>query len=503
MAEPAILVIDQGTTGTGVCVVDAQGSIVASADHEFTQYFPQPGWVEHDAEEIWRTVQNGIEQMLQATRGHFSATAVGLTNQRETVVVWSRLTGEPIAHAIVWQDRRTAGQCEALRAAGHEPMIRERTGLVLDPYFSATKIAWLLDNVPSARHRANQGELLAGTIDAWLIWKLTGGTVHVTDRTNASRTSLYNLRTEAWDAELCELFAVPPQVLPQVVPSSGVIATTDPSQCGGLTVPIAGVAGDQQSALFGQTCFAPGTAKNTFGTGCFLLVQTGNELIAPQQRVLATAAVAIDASGGAIPSYALEGSVFVAGAAVQWLRDQLGLIRTAAESEPVAASVPDTGGVFVVPAFTGLGAPYWDPYARGTIVGLTRGTSRAHIVRATLESIAFQTCDLVRAIADEGAVLTELRVDGGASTNDLLMQMQADLLGIPVQRGTVAETTSLGAAFLAGLATGAWHSAHELTATWKLDRTFEPRISAHEREARYAGWQRAVQRSRLWTQPVG
>ena len=497
MADPAILVIDQGTTGTAVSLVDRHGAIVAQADQEFRQYYPQPGWVEHDPEEIWDSVLAGVCGALQQAEGRHVPVALGITNQRETTVLWERATGKPLARAIVWQDRRTAAACDELRRRGVEDLVRTRTGLILDPYFSATKIAWLLDAIPDARRRALAGELAAGTIDSWLVWRLTGGAHHMTDRTNASRTLLYSLLTEQWDEELCRTFAVPPGVLPEVVPSFGQVAVTAPEAAAGLSLPICGIAGDQQAALFGQTCFTDGQAKNTYGTGCFLLVQTGRRRVVSPARLLTTAAIGADASAAPIPTFALEGSVFVAGAAVQWLRDELGFIATAAESEALAASVPDSGGVYVVPAFTGLGAPYWDPYARGAIVGLTRGSGRAAIVRATLESIAYQTCDLVRAIEQSGVVFNALRVDGGASANNLLMQMQADLLGIPVERGVVSETTTLGAAFLAGIGAGLWSSTADLAGAWRLDRRFLPTLGPTDRAARYAGWQGAVERVRL------
>lgn len=496
MAEPAILVIDQGTTGTAVALVDRRGTFVAQFDQELPQYYPQPGWVEHDPEEIWASVQTGIRAVLRQVGARYLPVALGITNQRETTVLWERASGKPLARAIVWQDRRTAAACDVLQRSGCEAVIRAQTGLLLDPYFAATKIAWLLDAIPGARARAEAGDLAVGTVDSWLIWRLTGGDAHLTDRTNASRTLLYSLEAERWDPDLCRIFGVPAAILPTVTPSCGHLATTVSAAAAGLTIPICGVAGDQQAALFGQTCFGDGQAKNTYGTGCFLLVQTGKRRVVPQGRLLSTAAVGADAAGAPTPTYALEGSVFVAGAAVQWLRDDLGLIATAAESETVAGSVPDSGGVYVVPAFTGLGAPYWDPQARGAILGLTRGTGRAAIVRATLESIAYQSCDLVRAMAAEGVDLRALRVDGGASANDLLMQLQADLLGIPVERGQVGETTALGAAFLAGLGCGLWASTADLAGSWQLERRFTPRINADEREARYAGWQRAVARVR-------
>ncbi len=496
MVEPAVLVIDQGTTGTAVSLVDRRGAIVAQVDQEFRQYYPQPGWVEHDPDEIWESVLAGVRAALQQAEGRYAPVALGITNQRETTVLWERATGKPVARAIVWQDRRTAVACDHLRQSGVEDLVRTRTGLLLDPYFSATKIAWLLDTIPGARRRAEAGELAVGTIDSWLIWRLSGGKAHITDRTNASRTLLYSLLTERWDEDLCRIFAVTPAVLPEVVPSCGPVALTAPGDAAGLTLPICGIAGDQQAALFGQTCFADGQAKNTYGTGCFLLVQTGRRRVLSLARLLTTAAIGADESAAPCPTYALEGSVFVAGAAVQWLRDELGFIATAAESEALAASIPDSGGVYVVPAFTGLGAPYWDPYARGAIVGLTRGSGRAAIVRATLESIAYQTCDLVRAIEQSGVGFTALRVDGGASANNLLMQMQADLLGIPVERGVVGETTTLGAAFLAGIGVGLWSSTADLGGAWRLDRRFLPAIAPTDRAARYAGWQRAVERVR-------
>ena len=498
MAEPAVLVVDQGTTGTAVALVDRAGRLVAQADHDLPQHYPRPGWVEHDPEQIWAGVQAGIRAVVDAAGGRYRPLALGITNQRETVLLWERATGRPLAPAIVWQDRRTAEACDALRRDGVEALVRRKSGLLLDPYFSATKLAWLLDTLPRARTRAEAGELAAGTVDAWLIWRLTGGAVDATDRTNASRTLLYSLEDEGWDEDLCRLFRVPTALLPRVVPSCGELGSTRPDRCAGLALPISGVAGDQQAALFGQTCFRDGQAKNTYGTGCFLLVQTGSRRLEPAGRLLCTAAVGAGGGPRPVPTYALEGSVFVAGAAVQWLRDELGLIASAAESEAVAAAAPDSGGVYVVPAFTGLGAPYWDAYARGAIVGLTRGSGRAQLVRATLESIAYQSCDLVRAVEAEGVTLGALRVDGGASANDLLMQMQADLLGLPVERGAVAETTALGAGFLAGLGAGLWSSIEELAGAWRLERRFLPATEPSERAARYAGWQRAVERARDW-----
>ncbi|HEX5939451.1 MAG TPA: glycerol kinase GlpK, partial [Dehalococcoidia bacterium] len=420
--------------------------------------------------------------------------AIGITNQRETTIVWDRSTGQPIHNAIVWQDRRTAGLCESLRQEGHETLIRESTGLVTDPYFSATKIRWLLDNVPGARGRAEAGDLAFGTVDTWLIWQLTGGRSHVTDRTNASRTMLFNLAGDAWDDGLLSLLAIPPAMLPTVMPSAGIFAETDPTLLG-AAIPIAGVAGDQQAALFGQACFEPGEAKNTYGTGSFALMHTGASRAESPSGLLTTAA----ASHSSAPVFALEGSIFVTGSAVQWLRDGLGIIRSASEVEALAGSVPDSGGALVVPAFAGLGAPHWDPHARGTILGITRGTSAAHIARATLEAIAHQVRDVIELMeSDSGVTLSELRVDGGAAANDLLMQIQADLLGRPVLRPAVLETTARGAAYLAGLASGVWKSLDELRAKWVLERRFEPTMAAKDRSRMTADWRRAVERSRDW-----
>ena len=488
-----IVAIDQGTTGTTVLVLDRRGRVAGRAYREFTQHFPKPGWVEHDAEEIWRVTLAVLRKACRAARARGrDVAAIGITNQRETTMLWDRRSGRPVHRAIVWQDRRTSDHCEALRAAGAEDLVRRKTGLVLDPYFSATKLRWLLGHVRRAGERAARGELCFGTIDAWLVWKLTGGAVHATDPTNASRTLLYDINTRAWDPELCRLFEVPESVLPEVRPSSGSFGDATPDVLG-EPVPIAGIAGDQQSALFGQGCTEPGMAKNTYGTGCFLLLQTGARPVTSTHGLLTT--VACDARGG--PAYALEGAVFMAGAAIQWLRDGLGLLATAAESERHARSVDDSLGVHVVPAFVGLGAPYWDPEARGAVLGLTRGVTRAHLVRATLESLAFQIRDVADAMAaDAGSPLQALRVDGGASANDFLMQFQADLLGLPVERPALVETTAVGAAQLAGLAVGFWRTPKELAAMRRKDRRFRPRMPAERREALYRGWQEAVRRVR-------
>ena len=488
-----VLALDQGTTSSRAIVFDAAGNAVASQAHEFKQHFREPGWVEHDASEIW-------DSQLRAARGALTRakvrpedlSALGITNQRETTVVWDRATGRPIHPAIVWQSRQTAPLCEEMKRRGLEPMVRERTGLVIDAYFSATKLAFILDAVDGARERARRGELAFGTVDSWLVWKLTGGRVHATDYSNASRTMLYDIAKLRWDPELLELLEIPQQVLPEVRDSSGSFGETSAEIFAGASVPIRGVAGDQQAALFGQACFEEGSAKNTYGTGCFMLMNTGAKPRVSQSGLLTTIAWGI---GGKV-EYALEGSVFVAGAAVQWLRDELGLLHSAAESEAIARSVADTGGVYVVPAFTGLGAPYWDPEARGTIVGLTRGTSRAHIVRATLEAIAYQSTDLLCCFErDLGTKAFQLQVDGGATANDFLMQFQADVAGVAVRRPKVLETTALGAAYLAGLATGFWESRKQIARNWQEDRYFEPEIPTERREELYAGWLRAVERA--------
>ena len=500
-----LLALDQGTTSSRAIAFDRHGRVAALAQREFAQHFPQPGWVEHDAAEIWATqlavARDCLQQLAVQSGGQApEITAIGITNQRETTVLWDRTTGEPVAPAIVWQDRRTTARCEQLRRQGKAALIQRKTGLVLDAYFSATKLEWLLDQVPGARARAEAGELAFGTIDSWLIWKLTDGRVHASDASNAARTMLMNIHTLEWDDELLRLFHIPRAVLPRIVPSSGVLGAAVPGLLGAAPIPIAGVAGDQQAATFGQACFAPGMAKNTYGTGCFMLMNTGTRAVRSRNQLLATVGWQGPADAGARRSaYCLEGSVFMAGATVQWLRDGLGLIQKAADVEALAASVPDTGDVFLVPAFAGLGAPDWDGRARGTLVGLTRGSTRAHIARAALEAIALQSADIFGAMArDSGIALTELRVDGGASRNDLLMQLQADLLGVPVVRPQVTETTALGAAYLAGLATGVWQGGEEIAAQWAVDRRFEPRLPEPERLARIARWREAVERSRGW-----
>lgn len=487
-----ILALDQGTTSSRAILFDHAGSIVALAQQEFAQSFPRPGWVEHDAEEIWRTQAAVAEAVLvQAGLSGQDIAAAGIANQRETTVLWDRRTGKPVAPAIVWQDRRTADMCVQLVADGVADEIRKRTGLLCDPYFSGTKIAWLLDHVPGARARAEAGELAFGTIDSWLAWKLTGGRLHVTDASNASRTLLFNLHTGDWDARLLDLLRIPRAVLPRVVDAAGVLGeVSTPGPLAGL--PIAALVGDQQGALAGQACFARGQAKNTYGTGCFLLLHAGDTPPVPPPGILATVA----ARDGGTLSYALEGSIFIGGAAVQWLRDGLGIIDSAAEVEALARSVTDSAGVVFVPAFAGLGAPHWDPDARGLICGLTRGSNRAHIARATLEAIALQVVDLVEAMASCGPGLEELRVDGGACANDLLMQTQADLLQRPVLRPRITETTALGAAYFAGLATGFWASRDEVASHWQLDRSFLPEISADQAAARRERWQDAVTRTR-------
>jgi glycerol kinase len=496
MSRRFVLALDQGTSGSTALVVDADGRVRARGYAELPQHYPRPGWVEHDPEAIWTTVEDAARQALAAagvTGGEVAA--VGITNQRETAIVWERAGGAPVHRAVVWQCRRTAEACDRLRAAGLEPLFRERTGLVLDAYFSGTKIAWILDAVAGARRRAGRGELAFGTVDSWLLWKLTGGGVHATDATNASRTLCLGLRDGAWDDELLAHLRVPREVLPDVRPSAGVFGETVDLGWLPRGVPIAGIAGDQQAALFGQACFDAGDAKNTYGTGCFLLLTTGPTPVPSKHGLLTTIAWRI----GDVTTYALEGSVFVAGAVVQWLRDGLGVIRAAAESEALARSVPDSGGVYLVPAFVGLGAPYWDPYARGTIVGLTRGATAAHLARAALEAIAFQSRDVLEAMtADAGVAARALRVDGGAAANDLLCQLQADLAGVPVQRPAVIETTALGAAALAALGAGLWRSLAEAARRRTIERTFTPAMDEAERSARYAGWRRAVERARAW-----
>jgi len=489
------LALDQGTTSSRAILFDQDAIPIASAQRELTQYFPQSGWVEHDALEIWDCQAALITEVLaKACVSLTDVAAIGIANQRETTVLWDRNTSRPVARAIVWQDRRTTTQCAQLRAAGHEPEIAHRTGLLLDPYFSATKLAWLLEHVPGARARAERGELAFGTIDSWLAWQLTGGKRHVTDATNASRTLLFNLHTCEWDPVLLELFGIPYACLPQVIPTAARVATDLTANLAGHEVPLAAVVGDQQAALFGQTCFKPGMAKNTYGTGCFALMNTGTRPLHSQHRLLTTIAWKC-----ADTRYALEGSVFVAGAVVQWLRDALGIIERAADVEALATSVVDSDGVYLVPAFAGLGSPHWDPHARGVIVGLSRGSTRAHIARAALESIAFQSAELLAAMQrDAEQPLIELRVDGGATANNFLMQFQADLLGVAVLRPKVTETTALGAAYLAGLAVGFWGSLEDVARNWKVERCFEPRMSRDEAERKLARWAQAVERSRGW-----
>ncbi|WP_151635642.1 glycerol kinase GlpK [Noviherbaspirillum aerium] len=488
-----ILALDQGTTSSRAILFDHAGLPHGIAQQEFRQIFPHSGWVEHDAGEIWQS-QLAVAQQVLKENGVSAKdiAAIGITNQRETVVLWDRASGEPVANAIVWQDHRTAGLCDALREQGKADIFLKKTGLVLDAYFSGTKLKWLLDNVPGARARAERGELAFGTVDSWLIYKLCGR--HVADTSNASRTLLFNIHTMQWDEELLALLDVPASLLPEVVPSSGIVGHSG-ADLFGAPIPIAGIAGDQQAATFGQACHRPGMAKNTYGTGCFMLLNTGKQAIASRNNLLTTVGWTLNGQS----DYMLEGSVFNAGAAVQWLRDGLGIINTSAEVEALAQSVPDTGGVFFVPAFAGLGAPYWDAYARGTIVGISRGTTKAHIARATLAGIAYQSADVLEAMQRDAAIsLTELRVDGGAARNDLLMQFQADVLGVPVVRPTVTETTSLGAAYLAGLAVGYWQSQEEIAAQWQAEKRFEPVMSAEERTERLAQWRRAVQRSQQW-----
>jgi glycerol kinase len=492
---PHILALDQGTTSSRAIVFDHDGAIKAVAQKEFTQIFPTAGWVEHDPQEIWASqIGVAVEALGRAHVPPRDIAAIGITNQRETTIVWDRQTGEPVYNAIVWQDRRTADYCERLKADGAGDTIQEKTGLLIDAYFSASKIRWILDNVPGARARADVGQLAFGTVDTWLVWKLTSHTRHVTDVSNASRTMLFNIHTLKWDDELLHLFGVPASMLPDVRSSSevyGEVSTT----LGIERVPIAGIAGDQQAALFGQMCRTPGMSKNTYGTGCFLLQNIGTTPTRSRNQLVTTIAW----QTGGRTEYALEGSVFIGGAVVQWIRDGLGLIRTAAEIEPLAATVSDNGGVYLVPAFAGLGAPHWDPYARGTIVGVTRGTTSGHIARAALESIAYQVSDLLDAMAaDAGIALTELRVDGGAAANNTLMQFQADLLGVPVVRPAITETTALGAAYFAGLAVGYWSSVDEITGQWKVDRRFEPAMPRGTAGALRERWTSALQRSKGW-----
>jgi glycerol kinase len=494
-----VLALDQGTTSSRAILFDREGQIRGQAQQEFSQYFPQPGWVEHDAMEIWNSQLTVARQVLRECDVSASDIAsIGIANQRETTVIWDRKSGQPISPAIVWQDRRTADSCSRLEGDGKAALFRQKTGLVLDAYFSGTKIQWMLDNVPGARARADRCELSFGTIDSWLLYKLCGE--HVTDASNASRTLLFNIHTLEWDDELLACLNIPRSLLPRVVPSSGLAGLSFPELLG-AAIPISGIAGDQQAATFGQACIVTGMAKNTFGTGCFMLMNTGDQPVASNNKLVTTVGWAITPELAESTQYMLEGSVFIGGAVVQWLRDGLGIISSASEVEALAASVPDTGGVSFVPAFAGLGAPYWDPHARGLLVGMTRGTTKAHIARAALASIAYQVADLLHAMKnDAGVELNELRVDGGASRNDLLMQFQADILGVPVLRPVVTETTALGAAYLAGLAVGFWKSTEEIASKWRIDRRFEPTMPDPEREQRLAEWHRAVDRSRRWVE---
>ena len=498
-----VLALDQGTTSSRAIIFDETGKPVASASQEFKQHYPQPGWVEHDPDDLWRSQRDVAREVLRSSGLKAeNLVACGIANQRETTIVWDRQTGKPIYPAIVWQDRRTAARCAELKEVGAESLVQERTGLVLDPYFSATKVAWILDHIPGARRRAEVGELAFGTVDTWLVWNLSRSKTHVTDCTNASRTMLFNIHMGDWDPELLSLLRVPRAMLPDVYPSSHVFGMIAPTVLG-APVPITGIAGDQQAALFGQGCHRPGMAKNTYGTGCFMLMHTGGRVVKSANGLLGTAAAqvgrALDARD-ADKEYALEGSVFIGGAIVQWLRDELGFFEKSEQVEGLAATVLDNGGVYIVPAFAGLGAPHWDPHARGAIVGLTRGSSRAHIARAALESIAYQSADVLEAMQkDSGETLSELRVDGGAAANDLLMQFQADILGVPVVRPKVLETTALGAAYLAGLYTDIWKSREEIAAQWQMDRRFMPGMPRAEAAALLARWREAVSRSLRWS----
>jgi glycerol kinase len=490
-----ILALDQGTTSSRSIIYNHQGKIVSTAQKEFTQLFPHPGWVEHDPEEIWATQLETAKRTLAAAginAGNIAA--VGITNQRETTLVWDKQNGQPVCKAIVWQDRRTAGHCDELKEKGLAEMIRDRTGLVIDAYFSATKLSWILENVPGAREKALAGYLAFGTVDTWLIWKMTAGEVHVTDVSNASRTMLFNIHTLSWDKELLELFNIPEAVLPEVRSSSEIYGHTT-EDLFGIPLPIAGIAGDQQAATFGQMCLAEGSLKNTYGTGCFILCNTGPKPVKSKNNLVTTIAWQINKE----TTYALEGSIFTGGAVIQWLRDGLKIIKESSEVEDLARSEDDNGGVYFVPAFTGLGAPHWDPYARGIIVGLTRGVSAGHIARAALESIAFQVNDVIRSMEDDAGIqIRELKVDGGAAVNDLLMQFQADLIGIPVIRPESIETTALGAAYLAGLAVGFWKSTDEIKGQWAVDRRFETRVSQQEKDGLITGWEKAVLRAKDW-----
>lgn len=497
MTEGYILAIDQGTTGSKVLIFDHDGAIRSWAYSEFTQYYPKPGWVEHDAEEIWTVTINLVAEALEKSGIKASELrAIGITNQRETTVLWDRASGAAVARAIVWQDRRTAQSCDELKARGLEETFRRRTGLVIDAYFSGTKIQWLLDHVEGLRARARAGEIAFGTIDSWLVWKLTGGRVHVTDYSNASRTLLYNIHDLCWDDELLATLSVPHAILPEVKPSSDVYGHTDPDIFFGAKVPVAGIAGDQQAALFGQACYTTGLAKNTYGTGSFLLMNTGTEAVLSREGLLTTIAWGIK---GEMVEYALEGAIFITGAAVQWLRDGLGIISDAGETEALARSLASNDGVYFVPALAGLGAPHWDAYARGSISGITRGTTRAHLARAALESMCYQTLDVAGAMErDSGIALKEMRADGGAVTNSFLMQFQSDILGVPVEVPSITETTALGAAYLAGLAVGFWQDRRELEEKWKVGARYEPQMSKEERVRLHSRWLRAVERAKGW-----
>ena len=491
-----VMSFDAGTTSNRAILFDHAGNIAAVAQQEFPQIYPKPGWVEHDPVEIWST-QSGVAQQVLSRAGAKASdlAAIGITNQRETAIVWDRKTGEPVMNAIVWQDRRTASICDRLTERGLADYVKKTTGLVIDAYFSGTKIKWILDNVPGARKRAEAGDLLFGTVDSWLIWKLTGGAVHVTDYSNASRTLLYNIRDLRWDERMLKELDIPSSMLPEVRASSDVYGYTDPAIFGGVKVPIAGIAGDQHAALFGQACFEHGMAKNTYGTGSFVLMNTGTTMIESKTGLLTTIAWGLDGT----VDYALEGSIFVTGAAIQWLRDEVHLIHSAADSEYFASKVPDTGGVYMVPAFVGLGAPYWDMYARGAILGMTRGTGINHIIRATLESLAYQTRDVLHSMeTDSGIALSELKVDGGACANNFLMQFQADILGVPVIRPKIIETTARGSAYLAGLAVGFWKNKTDILENYEMDRTFTPGMTKDTRETLYAGWTKAVRRAMDW-----
>ena len=490
-----VMALDAGTTSNRCILFNEKGEMCSVAQREFTQYFPQPGWVEHNADEIWASQLGvAVEAMNKIGASAEDIAAIGITNQRETAIVWDRNTGEPVYHAIVWQCRRTSGYCDSLKEKGLTDAFRQKTGLVIDAYFSGTKVKWILDNVEGARERAEKGELLFGTVETWLIWKLTKGNVHVTDYSNASRTMLFNINTLEWDEEILKELDIPRSMLPEVKPSSCVYGVCDSSFLGG-EIPIAGAAGDQQAALFGQTCFKPGEAKNTYGTGCFLLMNTGEKPVFSKNGLVTTIAWGLDGK----VNYALEGSIFVAGAAVQWLRDEMRIIDSSADSEYMAKKVKDTNGCYVVPAFTGLGAPHWDQYARGTIVGITRGVNKYHIIRATLESIAYQTYDVLEAMkADSGIELAALKVDGGASANDFLMQVQADIINAPVNRPVCVETTAMGAAYLAGLAVGYWISKEDVIKNWAIDKNFEPTLDDNDRNDRIKGWNKAVKYAYGW-----